>query len=199
MLIISELSGHMQIYRHIDEYVKPSYPILTVGTFDGVHIGHQMILERLADLAREKDGEVVLLTFYPHPRKVLLKDAAGLEMLTTMEEKSCLLEKFGVKHLVIQPFTLDFSKMEYDDFVKNILVEKLGVKTLVIGYDHQFGHQRKGSMQALQEMAPALGFEVEEIPEQDIDAIAVSSTRIRKALKNGEVEIAAQLLGYPYG
>ena len=173
----------MQIYRNISEYIKPQYPIVTVGTFDGVHIGHKMILERLSALAKEKGGEVVLLTFYPHPRKVLFQDSAQLEMITSLDDKISLMKHFGVNHLVIQPFTIDFSKMEYEDFVKNILVEKLGVKTLVIGYDHQFGHQRKGSMHELERMAPQLGFEVEEIPEQDIDAIAVSSTRIRNALK----------------
>ena len=188
----------MQIYRNINEYVKPQYPIVTVGTFDGVHIGHKMILERLSALAQEKGGEVVLLTFYPHPRKVLFQDSAQLEMITSLDDKIALMKHFGVNHIVIQPFTIDFSKMEYEDFVKNILVEKLGVKTLVIGYDHQFGHQRKGSMQELEKMAPQLGFEVEEIPEQDIDAIAVSSTRIRNALKRGEVNIAAHLLGYDY-
>lgn len=188
----------MQIYRHIDEFMKPQYPVVTVGTFDGLHIGHKMLLERLADLAREMNGQVVLLTFYPHPRKVLFQDTGGLEMLSTLEEKIRLMERFGVDHLIIQPFTAEFSKMQYDDFVRNILVEKIGVKTLVIGYDHQFGHQRKGSMKALEEMGPQLGFKVEEIPEQDIDAIAVSSTRIRKALKKGEVEVAAMLLGYHY-
>jgi riboflavin kinase/FMN adenylyltransferase len=188
----------MKIYKHLDEYIKPQYPIVTVGTFDGVHIGHKMLLNRVRDLARELNGEVVLMTFHPHPRKVIFGQEAGLEMLSSLEEKASRMASFGVDHLVIQPFTVDFSKMEYDDFVRNILVDKLGVKRLVIGYDHQFGHQRKGSMKALREMGPSLGFEVEEIPEQEIDAIAVSSTRIRKALKNGEVEVAAQLLGYPY-
>lgn len=188
----------MQIYRNIGEYIKPQYPIVTVGTFDGVHIGHKMILERLTALAKEKSGEVVLLTFYPHPRKVLFQDSAQLEMITSLDDKISLMKQLGVNHLVIQPFTIDFSKMEYEDFVKDILVEKLGVKMLVIGYDHQFGHQRKGSMAELQKLGPQLGFEVEEIPEQDIDAIAVSSTRIRNALKRGEVEIAAHLLGYDF-
>lgn len=198
MLIANTINPYMQIYRDIDDFIRPPFPIVTVGTFDGLHIGHKMLLQRLVALAKEQSGEVVLLTFHPHPRKVLFQDAADLEMLSSLDEKIELMEAFGVNHLVIQPFTTDFSKMEYDEFVKDILVGKLGVKTLVIGYDHQFGHRRKGSMKALREMGPALGFNVEEIPEQDIDAIAVSSTRIRKALKNGEVEIAAQLLGYPY-
>ncbi len=197
-MIDSLNQAQMQLYYNLDEYIKPQYPIVTVGTFDGLHIGHKKILERLSSLAAEQNGEVVLLTFHPHPRKVLFQDAGDLEMLSSLDEKIKLLQKLGVNHLVIQPFTKEFSRMEYDVFVKEVLVEKLGVKTLVIGYDHQFGHQRKGSMKALAAMAPGLGFKVEEIPEQDIDAIAISSTRIRKALKKGEVEIAAQLLGYPY-
>ncbi|MFN8154048.1 MAG: bifunctional riboflavin kinase/FAD synthetase [Bacteroidia bacterium] len=188
----------MKIYHHLNEFIKPQYPIVTQGTFDGVHVGHQKLLGRIRDLAAEKNGEVVMLTFHPHPRKVIFGNEAGLEMLTCLKEKIDLMAKHGVQHLVIHPFTTEFSKMEYDDFVKEVLVEKLGVKTLVIGYDHQFGHQRKGSMKTLREMAPSLGFEVEEIPEQEIDAIGVSSTRIRKALHAGEVEVAAQLLGYRY-
>ena len=188
----------MKIYHHLNEFIKPQYPIVTQGTFDGVHIGHQKLLGRIRDLAVEKQGEVVLLTFHPHPRKVIFGQEAGLEMLTCLKEKIALMEKYGIQHLVIHPFTTEFSKIEYDDFVKDVLVEKLGVKTLVIGYDHQFGHQRKGSMKSLRALAPGLGFEVEEIPEQEIDAIAVSSTRIRKALKAGEVDVAAQLLGYQY-
>jgi len=188
----------MKIYHHLNEFIKPQYPIVTQGTFDGVHVGHRMLLKRIRDLATEKNGEVVMLTFHPHPRKVIGGDHQQLEMLTSLDEKILLLREFGVQHLVIHPFTTEFSKMEYDRFVRDVLVDRLGVKTLVIGYDHQFGHQRKGSMSTLRELAPSLGFEVEEIPEQDIDAIAVSSTRIRKALKMGDVEAAAQLLGYHY-
>lgn len=188
----------MKIYHHLNEFIKLQYPIVTQGTFDGVHVGHRMLLQRIRDLAAEKNGEVVLLTFHPHPRKVIGKDQLPLEMLSSLEEKVGLLREFGVQHLVIHPFTMEFSRMEYDRFVKDVLVDCLGVKTLVIGYDHQFGHQRKGSMATLRDLAPGLGFEVEEIPEQDIDAIAVSSTRIRKALKLGDVESAAQLLGYRY-
>ncbi len=198
MLIILTAGLRMITYHSISEFTHPQYPIVTVGTFDGVHVGHRQILSRICELAGEMGGEVVLLTFYPHPRKVLGKDAEGLEMLSSLREKQQLLEKFGVDHLIIHPFTLDFSRIEYDQFVRTILVEQLGVKKLVIGYDHQFGHDRKGGMLHLKELAPPLGFQVEEIPEQDIDAIAVSSTRIRNALKQGEVEVAEQLLGYSY-
>lgn len=188
----------MKIYRNISEFIKPQYTVLTVGTFDGVHLGHQKILERLKAIAIEHGGNVVVLTFHPHPRTILFGRESGFEMLNTIPEKADLLSRMGVDHLVIQPFTLDFSRMEYDLFVKEMLVDGLGVKTLVIGYDHQFGHRRKGNMAELLQLAPQLGFEVEEIPEQDVDEIAVSSTRIRKALKAGEVETAALMLGYQY-
>lgn len=195
---INQSGARMKIYHHLNEFIKPQCPIVTQGTFDGVHVGHRTLLKRIRDLAAEKHGEVVLLTFYPHPRKVLGGDQTKLEMLTSLDEKIMLLREFGVQHLVVHPFTAEFSKMEYDRFVQDVLVDCLGVKTLVIGYDHQFGHQRKGCMKTLRELAPGLGFEVEEIPEQEIDAIGVSSTRIRKSLQNGDVESATQLLGYRY-
>ncbi len=188
----------MQIYKHINQFPKNSRPVLTLGTFDGVHLGHQKILAHLRAVAAKNGGEVTLLTFYPHPRKVLFPEMSDLQLLSTLDEKCALLEKYGVQHLIIQPFSRDFSMLEHDEFIKQILVEKLGVKTLVIGYDHQFGHNRKGTFKDLQELAPGMGFEVVEIPEQDIEEIAVSSTRIRKALFKGDVLQASQLLGYDY-
>ena len=188
----------MQIYRHINDFPKNTCPVLTLGTFDGVHMGHQKILAHLRNIAETTDGKVTLLTFYPHPRKVLFPEMTDMQLLSTLDEKCNLLEKYGVQQLIIQPFSRDFSMLDHDDFIKNILVDKLGVKTLVIGYDHQFGHNRKGSFKDLQELAPSMGFNVVEIPKQDIEATAVSSTRIRKALFRGEVELAAHLLGYDY-
>lgn len=188
----------MQIYRHLDSFQPPQRPVLTIGTFDGVHTGHQQILHRLRSIAREQNGEVCLMTFYPHPRKVLYPQHSSLSTLNTLDEKENLLSGFGVQHLLVQPFTRDFSLMSYDRFVKEILVEKLRVHTLVIGYDHQFGYQRKGDMKALEVLAEQFGFQLEEIPEHDVDAMAVSSTRIRQALGEGQVETAAQLLGYSY-
>lgn len=188
----------MQIYRHINDFPKNSRPVLTLGTFDGVHLGHQKILAHLKSVAETSGGEVTLLTFYPHPRKVLFPEMTDMQLLSTLDEKCKLLETNGVQNLIIQPFSRDFSMLDHDEFIKNILVDKLGVKTLVIGYDHQFGHNRKGSFKDLQELAPSMGFNVVEIPEQDIQDTAVSSTRIRKALFRGEVELAAQLLGYDY-
>ncbi len=188
----------MQIYHSINDFPRLRNPILTLGTFDGVHLGHQKILSRIADLAAREQGEVVLLTFNPHPRKVIFPDQPGLLLITTLEEKAKLLAQYGVQHLIVQPFTRDFSMMDHETFVRDFLVGKIGVKKLVIGYDHQFGHGRKGSFRELQELAPKLGFEVEEISEKDIDDVAVSSTRIRKALQQSKVEDAAALLGYRY-
>lgn len=188
----------MRIYHQLSDYVQPPYPVVTVGTFDGVHLGHMKILERLRQIADQNGGKVVLLTFHPHPRKVISGRDSDFEMLNTPAEKAVLLEQAGVDVLVIQPFTLEFSRLEYDEFVRQVLVKALGVNTLVIGYDHQFGFGRKGGMDALRELGPRWGFEVEEIPKQDIEAVAVSSTRIRRALHAGEVELARQLLGYGY-
>lgn len=188
----------MQIYRHLDSFIPPARPVLTIGTFDGVHTGHQQILHRLCNIAQEKGGEVCLMTFYPHPRKVLFPAHHGIRVLNTLDEKERLLAGFGVQHLIVQPFTRDFSLLSYDRFVKEVLVDTLKVHTLVIGYDHQFGYQRKGDLKALEKLAVQYGFSLEEIPEHDVDALAVSSTRIREALSQGQVASAAQLLGYPY-
>jgi len=188
----------MRIYKELGEFLELTKPVVTIGTFDGVHVGHQKILSRLKALAAENGGQVVVLTFDPHPRKVLFPDQKGLFLLTSMPEKIKLLEKYGVQHLVIHPFSIEFSKLSHHDFIQQIVVEKLKVDTLVVGYDHQFGHNREGSFRELKELAPILGFKVEEIPEQDIDEIAISSTRIRKALQEGQIESANQLLGYTY-
>lgn len=188
----------MIVCRTLSEVPRHAYPVVTVGTFDGVHLGHRAILERLRTIARANRGQVVVLTFHPHPRKVLGPAGTRLSMLNTLEERIRLFESLGVDVLVVQEFTSAFSEIGYEAFVRDYLVGGLGMKMLVIGYDHQFGHRRQGGMQALCQLAPALGFEVEEIPEQDIDAIAVSSTRIRTALLHAEVELARNLLGYAY-
>jgi riboflavin kinase / FMN adenylyltransferase len=188
----------MKVYRSLAEVQPVRNPIITVGTFDGVHMGHRKIISSLKHCAEKVNGEIVLLTFHPHPRKILFPDQAGPELLNTVHEKVGLLSELGVDHLVIQPFTRDFSNLEYDQFVEEILVQKLRVHTLVIGYDHQFGKNRKGNIQSLQLLAAKNNFQVIEIPEQDIDHAAVSSTRIRQALAAGDVQDAAALLGYEY-
>lgn len=188
----------MKVYNNVNEFKEVANPVVTIGTFDGVHLGHQQIIQRLRESALAENGECVVLTFEPHPRLVLFPDQTELQLLNTLNEKIALLQKYGVQHLVIHPFTRQFSQISHAGFVKSILADGLGVKKLIIGYDHHFGHNRTGGLHELQSMAPQLGFEVEEIPEQDIDAVAVSSTRIRKALLAGAVAEAGLLLGHDY-
>lgn len=168
-----------------------------MGTFDGVHKGHKVIIKRLKEIASRYKGESVLLTFYPHPRMVLQPDN-DLKLLNTIEEKTALLEKAGIDHLIIHPFDQRFSRLSSIEFVRDILVKQLGTKKLVIGYDHHFGRNREGSFEHLSECGPVYGFEVEEIPAQEVDEVNVSSTKIRKALNDGDVWTANSYLGYNY-
>ena len=188
----------VRIFNSFDEVDKINSPVLTIGTFDGVHIGHQKIIEQLKKEALKLGGESVLFTFYPHPRMVLFPDAHGLQLLTTQEEKLKLLEVFGIDNVIVQPFTFDFSRLTALEFVRDYLVNKLHVKKLIIGYDHQFGKNREGSIDFLRTLADVYEFEVIEIPAQDIDDVNVSSTKIREALKSGDVETASNYLGRPY-
>ncbi len=172
--------------------------VVTTGTFDGVHIGHQTIIDRLSELAQKHKGETVLITFHPHPRMVLHPDDHGLQLLNTQEEKIERLAKAGIDHLVILTFTKDFSRQTSLEYVRNILVNAIGTSKLVIGYNHHFGRNREGSFEHLKEYGPVYGFDVEEIPAQDIDHVNVSSTKIRNALLEGDVETANTYLDYPY-
>lgn len=188
----------MKVYTNIEDFKDVKNPIVTTGTFDGVHLGHQKIISRLKDVAQKHQGETVLLTFYPHPRMVLFPDDNELKLLNTQQEKIQLLEKYGVDHLIIYPFTKEFSRLTSVEFVRNILVNQIHTKRLIIGYNHHFGRNREGSFEHLKEFGPIYGFDVEEIPAKDIDNIEVSSTKIRKALLAGDVEIASSYLGHPY-
>ena len=172
---------------------------MTVGTFDGVHIGHQKLLSTINNLAREENGESVLLTFSPHPRLVLFPDDNDLKLLSTMDEKIALLEHAGLDHLIIHPFSVEFSRITAEDYIRKILVEQIAVHKLIIGYDHHFGRNREGNLEKLKREAPEYGFEVQEISAQEIDDVNISSTKIRKALNAGHVEIANEYLGYTYG
>ncbi|MDF3078880.1 MAG: bifunctional riboflavin kinase/FAD synthetase [Sphingobacteriaceae bacterium] len=188
----------MKVYNHINEFTKLDKAVVTIGTFDGVHIGHQKIISRLKQLAAELGGETVILTFFPHPRLILHPEDQKLKMLTTMDEKIELLEKAGVNHLIITPFTRDFSNQTPQEYIQQVLVDKIGTKQIVIGYDHRFGKDRAGCLADLQNFAPVYGFEVEEIPEEDIQNVAVSSTQVRNALLAGEIDKANSFLGYPF-
>ncbi|MCX7745195.1 MAG: bifunctional riboflavin kinase/FAD synthetase [Flavobacteriales bacterium] len=188
----------MKVYRGQDYEISIRRPVVTPGTFDGVHIGHRKIIERIKQKANEINGESVVLTFEPHPRLVLFPDDNQLRLLTTLDEKLHLLEQAGVEHVVVIPFNLEFSRLTAVSYVENILVNKLHTQCLVIGYDHQFGRNREGSIEQLQKLAPRFGFEVEEIPPQDIDDIKVSSTKIRNALLAGDIQTANTFLTYLY-
>ncbi len=188
----------MKVYTDIDDFKEVKNPIVTTGTFDGVHLGHQKIINRLKDAAKEENGETVLLTFSPHPRMVLFPDDNELKLLNTPSEKIELLEKYGVDHLIIYPFTKEFSRLTSIEFVRNILVNKIQTKRLIIGYNHHFGRNREGSFEHLKEYGPLYGFDVEEIPAKDIDHIQISSTKIRNALFTGDVKTATVYLGHDY-
>lgn len=195
--LLCNKSDPLRIYNSISGFEPVKNAVVTIGTFDGVHIGHQKIITRLQEIASKQQGEVVVLTFSPHPRLVLFPDS-DIKLLNTVEEKSRLLEKYGADHLIIHPFTKEFSRLSATEFVRDILINKIGTKTLVIGYDHHFGRNREGSLEELKELAPLYNFEVEEIPEQDIDDVAVSSTKIRNALAAGDISTANKYLGYNY-
>src|SRR4051812_21803731 len=188
----------MKVYTHIEDFKDVKNPVVTTGTFDGVHLGHQKIISRLKEAAREENGETVLLTFYPHPCMVLFPEDNDLKLINTQEEKIELLEQYGIDHLIIYPFTKEFSRLTSVEFVRNILVNSIGTKRLVIGYNHHFGRNREGSFEHLKEYGPLYGFEVEEIPAKDIDSIEISSTKIRNALQTGDVKTAASYLGHEF-
>jgi riboflavin kinase/FMN adenylyltransferase len=188
----------VKVYTNIDDFIGIKNPIVTTGTFDGVHVGHQKIIARLKALAEEVDGETVLLTFYPHPRMVLFPEDNELQLINTQAEKIELLEQYGIDHLIIYPFTKEFSRLSSVEFVRNILVNTIKTKRLVIGYNHHFGRNREGSFEHLKEYGPLYGFDVEEIPAKDIDSIEISSTKIRTALLAGDVTTANTYLGHEF-
>lgn len=171
--------------------------VVTIGTFDGLHLGHQKIIKKLTKFAKENNFQSVVLTFFPHPRMVLQKNA-NLQLLNTIEERKQILHSFGIDEIHIQEFTKEFSELSAESFVKTLLVDKLNAKHIIIGYDHQFGKNRSAGIDDLKIFGKQFGFEVEEISVQDIDDVAVSSTKIRNALNQGDITTANSYLGYPY-
>lgn len=188
----------MKIFKGFEELTSIKNAILTIGTFDGVHVGHQKILQKLQEEACKIDGETVLFTFYPHPRMVLNPTNHGLKLIQTQEEKIEKLEKLGLENLIVQPFTPEFSNLTAKDFVEKFLIEKLNVKKLVIGHDHQFGKNREGTLDFLKEMSVKHNFEVTEIPAQEINEVNISSTKVRKAIESGDIDVANAYLGDPF-
>ncbi|HLR50439.1 MAG TPA: bifunctional riboflavin kinase/FAD synthetase [Candidatus Sphingobacterium stercoripullorum] len=188
----------MKIYKSIEEFNFSGNSAVTIGTFDGVHIGHQKIISNLQKAAKEIQGESVVLTFFPHPRLIINPDDEGLKLISDIQEKTHQLYKARVDHLIITPFTRDFSNQTPEEYINGVLVRKLRTKKIVIGYDHHFGKDRKGTIKDLRELSTIYDFEVQEIPKQDIDDVSISSTRIREALIKGDVETANKYLGYPF-
>jgi riboflavin kinase/FMN adenylyltransferase len=188
----------MKIYHGIDDFIRLDHAVVTSGTFDGVHVGHQKIFSRLHEIAGRYKGETVVITYWPHPRLVLHPEDESLKLLNTFEEKAELLKAQGIQHLIRIPFTKEFSQLTSEQFIQKIVVDTIGTKKLVIGYDHRFGKNREGTFEQLTLNGPRYGFDVEEIPRQDVDHIGVSSTRIRQALEKGDIETANHFLGRPY-
>ncbi|AOW17984.1 riboflavin biosynthesis protein RibF [Polaribacter vadi] len=187
----------MKIVKDITNFSSETQTFVTIGTFDGVHFGHQQIIEKLVSEAKKAGKKSVVLTFFPHPRMVLQKDAF-LELINTIDERAALLEKTGLDYLIIHPFSKEFSRTTALEFVREILVNQLNISKLIIGYDHHFGKNREGNITQLTEYSHLYDFKVEEIPAQDIDSVSVSSTKIRRALHAGNLKTANNYLGYNF-
>ena len=187
----------MQVHYGFESYKNIKNPIVTVGTFDGVHFGHQKIIQRLQKIAKKNNGESVLLTFDPHPRKILLNDQ-GLKLIHTINEKINILENLGLDHLVIYPFTLEFSKFSAKRYIDELLIQKLGTYTLVIGYDHHFGNDREGNIDLLKKYEKSNPFYLEEIKAHEIEEIKISSTKVRSAIEKGNIHLVNDYCGHFY-
>lgn len=187
----------MQIHHNIDNFISGG-TIITIGTFDGVHLGHQKVLDRILNISRDKGLESVVFTFYPHPRFVVGKVDEGLRLLNTLDEKIERLKLTGIDHLVVYPFTAEFANQPYDEFVKTILINKLNMKSLVVGYDHRLGRNREGNYENLLAMSEKMGFSLHQIEQLSVEQADISSSKIRRALQKGNIETANRFLGYEY-
>lgn len=187
----------LKIFKTIDEFRTTKKTIVTIGTFDGVHLGHQKIIQKLNANAKLYHCESLILTFFPHPRMVLQPES-DIQLLNTIEERSQLLEKVGLDNLIIHPFDKSFSELSAEDFVKKILVDKLKIKKIVIGHDHRFGKNRAANIDDLMVYGAKYDFDVEQISVQELDEVSISSTKIRNALNEGNISLANGFLGFPY-
>ena len=187
----------MKIYNSINNFTTTKKTIVTLGTFDGVHIGHNAILDKICKVAKHENLESIILTFFPHPRKIVSNNY-DIKLLNTIEEKSVLLEKIGIQNFIIHPFDKTFSELSPREFVTQVLVEKLNIQKIIIGHDHKFGKDRAADFNDLINFGKGFGFEVEEISAQQINEVSVSSTKIRNSLLEGNISLANEYLGYPY-
>ena len=188
----------MKVHNSLDSVTKISNAVVTTGTFDGVHLGHQKILKKLNKLARDCRGESVLFTFFPHPRMVLFPNDHGLKLLNTLEEKKERLAASGLDHLIVHPFSHEFSRLSALQYVRDIMVNTLSVHTIVVGYDHHFGRNREGNLELLHEFSQTFDFGVEVISALDVEEVNVSSTKIRRSIGEGNIHLANDYLGYRY-
>lgn len=188
----------MRVYRDIDHLPSFRNAVITIGTFDGVHQGHRQIIEHLQQEARKVDGETVIITFHPHPRKIVSSAILGIRLINTLGEKIELLDRTGIDHLAIVPFTEVFANQPAEDYVNNFLMEKFNPHTIIIGYDHRFGRDRQGDYRLLEKMSTSYNYVLKEIPKHMLDEIAISSTNIREAIIHGDIETANKLLGYDF-
>jgi riboflavin kinase/FMN adenylyltransferase len=188
----------MQVHRNIDKLPDFRNAVITIGTFDGVHMGHRRIIDELKTEAKAISGETVIITFHPHPRKIIASPTPGIRLINTLDEKTELLENLGIDHLVVVPFTEAFSNQPAEEYIGNFLVAKFRPHTIIIGYDHRFGKERKGNYLLFEEKAPVFNYVLKEIPKHILDEIAISSTKIREALQDGKIETADKLLGYDF-
>jgi len=188
----------MKVYRDINQLPSFRNAVITIGTFDGVHEGHRRIIGHLKQEAEKIDGETVIITFHPHPRKVVSSAILGIRLINTLDEKIELLENTGIDHLAIVPFTEVFANQPAEDYIQNFLIEKFHPHTIIIGYDHRFGRDRQGDYRLLEKMAPVFNYVLKEIPKHVLDEIAISSTNIREAIIHSDIETANKLLGYDF-
>ncbi|MGY8927151.1 MAG: bifunctional riboflavin kinase/FAD synthetase [Flavobacteriales bacterium] len=188
----------MRVFKGFDDILEIPNPVLTIGTFDGVHLGHQKIIDQLNREAEKVGGESVLFTFYPHPRMVLYPDSHGLKLIQTQAEKIDKLRRMGLQNVIIHPFSLEFSRLSALEFTRDYLVNRLNVKKMVIGYDHQFGKNREGNIKFLQDVSETYDFEVIEISAEEVDEVNISSTKIRRTIEAGEMELARKYMGEPF-
>lgn len=188
----------MKIHRDIEQLPPFQNAIITIGTFDGVHMGHRQIIDKLKSEAKTVNGETVIITFHPHPRKVVSSAILGIRLINTLEERIELLQGLGIDHLVIVPFTDAFANQPAEDYVKNFLIDKFHPHTIIIGYDHRFGRDRLGDYRLLEKMAAAYNYKLKEIPKHILENISISSTNIREAILHSDIATANRLLGYEF-
>ena len=187
-----------KVYFSLEDFPSLTNTIVTIGTFDGVHVGHKKIFDQLNELKKQTGFQTVVFTFDPHPRKVLFPEQKDLKLITSTHEKIKLISENEIDYVLVYPFSKKFSEITSDYYIENILVKKLGAKVIIIGYDHKFGKNREGNIEVLKNNAAKYGFKVIEISAKDIDSISVSSSQIRKAIDAGDIDLANKFLGHPY-